>query len=338
LYTGNGDVQEFRYASALRDAFGHYGGISSLKDLDNQGWVPASSANAFVSNHDTERNNGSLNAYSPSNAYMLATVFSLAHPYGRVSVLSSYSNFFATDAGAPNSGAGSCDGPLSAGEWLCQHRWQAVAGMVGFRNQVGAAPLTDWFFPSSQQISFGRGHDSATWDGFVAINNADSEWSTTFMTGLPAGSYCNVIDGSSQKGTCTGTAYTVTANGGLAFTVGARQAIALHIGALGKGTGQPTMADLVPVLFDFNVTTTFGEHIFVMGNVAGLGAENPGNAIPFVPTGHSWSATAYLPPNTAFQYSFFRTDSNGTLISESGPVRNGKTPGSGILSIVTSWQ
>ena len=26
------------------------------------------------------------------------------------------------------------------------------------------------------------------------------------MTGLPTGSYCNVIDGSSQKGTCTGTA------------------------------------------------------------------------------------------------------------------------------------
>jgi hypothetical protein len=98
--------------------------------------------------------------------------------------------------------------------------------MVGFWNQVGTAPLTDWFSPLSQQISFGRGHDNASaylttfaplvththrentaWDGFVAINNADSEWSTMFMMGLPAGSYCNVIDGLSQKGTCTGTAY-----------------------------------------------------------------------------------------------------------------------------------
>jgi hypothetical protein len=33
----------------------------------------------------------------------------------------------------------------------------------------------------------------------------------------------------------------------------------LHIGALGKGTSEPKTADLVPVLFDFNVTTTFGE-------------------------------------------------------------------------------
>ena len=79
--------------------------------------------------------------------------------------------------------------------------------------------------------------------------------------------------------------------------------------------------------------------------------------IHLVPTGDSWSATSYLPPNTAFQYSFFRVDSKGTvshfttararasadimggaqLISESGPAREGKTPGSGILSIAASW-
>ena|SRR6266702_2713096 len=52
-----------------------------------------------------------------------------------------------------------------------------------------------------------RGENTGS-DGFIAINNADSEWSTTFMTGLPGGSYCNVIDGSSSyEGTCTRTAY-----------------------------------------------------------------------------------------------------------------------------------
>ena len=40
---------------------------------------------------------------------------------------------------------------------FCQHRWQAIAGMVGFRNQVGSAPLTAWVSPSSQQIAFARG-------------------------------------------------------------------------------------------------------------------------------------------------------------------------------------
>ena len=44
----------FRYTTALKNAFSG-GGISSLQNLDNQGWVPGTSANVFVTNHDTER-------------------------------------------------------------------------------------------------------------------------------------------------------------------------------------------------------------------------------------------------------------------------------------------
>ena len=40
---------------------------------------------------------------------------------------------------------------------FCQHRWPAIAGMVGFRNNVGDTELTDWFSSSSQQIAFSRG-------------------------------------------------------------------------------------------------------------------------------------------------------------------------------------
>ena len=43
--------------------------------------------------------------------------------------------------------------------------------------------------------------------GFVAINNMDTAWTGTFATGLPAGSYCNVIEGPYQWGTCSGTVY-----------------------------------------------------------------------------------------------------------------------------------
>ena len=85
--------------------------------------------------------------------------------------------------------------------------------------------------------------------------------------------------------------------------------------------------------------------------------------IPLDPTNYPvWAATAYLPPNTAFRYSFIRKESNGTVshfafehvctcnrvltqcmghhgqvISDSGPARANTTPASGILSIVTSW-
>jgi hypothetical protein len=75
----------------------------------------------FVANHDTERvrifiarkaathsfivqSATSLNASSPSNVYTLATVFSLAHPYGTPTVLSSYSGFEVYPTGAPNNG------------------------------------------------------------------------------------------------------------------------------------------------------------------------------------------------------------------------------------------
>ncbi|KAI9433229.1 glycoside hydrolase [Lactarius indigo] len=338
LYKGNGDVQEFRYTSALRNAFlGQGGGISSLKNLDNRGWVAGSGANAFVSNHDTERNKGSLNAYSPSNTYTLASVFSLAHSYGRISVLSSYGNFFYTDAGAPDMSAGSCSDAPSVDGWLCQHRWLAISGMVGFRNQVGSAPITKWVSPSSQRIAFARGSV-----GFVAINNVGSRWNATFMTGLPGGSYCNVIDGSaSSDGTCTGTAFTIGSDGSMAALVGAHQAIAVHTGALGKGTKpKSTELRLVPVLFNVNATTIFGENIFVWGDALALGYLDPTNAIPLDATNYPlWTATVYLPPNTTFQYSFIRKEPNGTLISESAlPAREGITPASGILSIVTSWQ
>ena len=124
-----------------------------------------------------------------------------AHPYGTPSVLSSYSNFYNTDAGAPNGGTAysfslfpspyinslgvffqerepaGIPSMLSDGEhtgrnnnkcarWVtvllymhrfCQHRWPAIAGMVGFRDNVGDAPLTGWVASSSQQIAFARG-------------------------------------------------------------------------------------------------------------------------------------------------------------------------------------
>ena len=174
---------------------------------------------------------------------------------------------------------------------FCQHRWPAIAGMVGFRNNVGNAPLTGWVSPSSQQIAFARGtyqrlcckgraHVQGTGSlGFVAINNADNAWSATFSTGLPRGWYCNVFDGMPYMGTCSGTSYVEDASccrrlanypffvrrfwiepyGYLTVTVGPRQAIAVHTGARGVETPKPKTLQQVSVLFSENATTTFGE-------------------------------------------------------------------------------
>ncbi|KAL1725201.1 glycoside hydrolase family 13 protein [Schizophyllum commune] len=223
-YVQNGDVQEFRYTRALQSAF-LGGGIDQLKDLDGKGWVPASAANVFVVNHDTERQGDSLNYKSPSNTYITATVFSLAHPYGMPSVLSSY-EFSNNDSGAPGSGSGTCSQKGGASGWLCQHRYPAISGMVGFRNMVGDVPMSDWVSPSSQRIAFGRGAL-----GFVAINNVDQEWATTFATSLPDGKYCDVVDAQVVAGKCSGTTYTVS-GGKFEGKVPARSALALHVGAM----------------------------------------------------------------------------------------------------------
>ncbi|THH08746.1 hypothetical protein EW146_g8892 [Bondarzewia mesenterica] len=96
------------------------------------GWVPSKSANVFVMNHDTERVSSflsahhhssfpllncrtfkkagdSLNYTSPSNTYTNALIFSLAHPYGRPTVLSSY-KYSGRNDGVPNNAWTAFDG------------------------------------------------------------------------------------------------------------------------------------------------------------------------------------------------------------------------------------
>ncbi|KAK0199513.1 glycoside hydrolase [Desarmillaria ectypa] len=299
-YVQNGDVQEFRYTTALKNAFAG-------------GWVSGSQANVFVANHDTERNGNSLNVNSANNAYVLATIFSLAHPYGTPSILSSY-QFSSTDDGAPNNGAGTCSGTGGANGWYCQHRWVAFTGMVGFRNSVGSAPLTNWVSPQSSQIAFGRG--SA---GFVAINNAGSDWTASFTTSLSDGSYCDVISGkSSTSGTCTGSGFTVS-RGSFTATVPAHSAIAIHTDA--KGTGSEPSgggSGSVAVSFAETATTTLGENIFVVGSISQLGNWAPASSIALSSSDYpTWKATVSIPSGTTFQYKFIRKETDGSTLTSS---------------------
>ncbi|KAF5378001.1 hypothetical protein D9757_009843 [Collybiopsis confluens] len=332
LYTGIGNVQEFRYTFALSSAFSG-GGISSLQNLNS--WIASSDANVFVTNHDTERDGGALTFQSPSNEYVTGMIFSLAYPYGNtVTILSSY-QFSTFDDGAPNGGAGECSGTGGTGGWLCQHRWVAVTGMVGFRNHVGpTAALTNWVSPQSQQIAFGRGSL-----GFVAINNADSAWSTTFTTSLPAGSYCDVVSGTSTSGKCTGLGITVS-GGKFTATVPARSAIAIHTGALGTGSGTGTgSSGTIAVTFHETATTTLGENIFLAGSISQLGTWDPASSIPLsAATYPVWSVTVNIPANTDFQYKFIRKETDGSVVWESDPNRENFTVSSGSETITSTWR
>ncbi len=160
-YYTTGDVQEFTYAYDLKRVFGSEK-LAVLKNF-GEGWnyLRSDKASVFVTNHDTERNGGSL-SYKDGADYTLAHVFMLAWPYGSPDVHSGY-EFTDHDAGGPNNGrAEACykDG------WKCQHAWREIASMVKFRNTSAGAPVTHWWDNGGNQIAFGRG-DKA----YVAINH-----------------------------------------------------------------------------------------------------------------------------------------------------------------------
>ncbi|MEV5876652.1 alpha-amylase family protein [Streptomyces sp. NPDC052101] len=210
-YTGNGDVQEFRYAYDLKRVFNN----EKLAYLTNfgEGWgyLKSSVAGVFVDNHDTERNGSTLNYKAGAN-YTLANVFMLAYPYGAPDINSGY-EWSDADAGPPNGGTvNACwqDG------WKCQHAWPEIKSMVAFRNATSGQAVSDWWDNGNNAIAFGRGSK-----GFVAINHESSALTRTYQTSLAAGTYCNVQNN---------TTVTVNGSGQFTATLGTNTALAIYTG------------------------------------------------------------------------------------------------------------
>jgi alpha-amylase len=211
-YTGNGDVQEFRYARSLKQVFLNEN-LAYLKNYgEGWGFMAGNQAAVFVDNHDTERGGDTL-SYKDGSSYTLAEVFMLAWPYGSPDVNSGY-EFTDRDAGPPN--GGTVNACYSDG-WKCQHAWPEIASMVGFRNTTRGAAVTDWWDNGGDQIAFGRGSK-----GYAVINHENAALTRTFQTALPAGGYCDVQSRRSV---------TVNSSGQFTATLPAGTALALHTGA-----------------------------------------------------------------------------------------------------------
>ncbi|WP_235521140.1 alpha-amylase [Cellulomonas sp. Leaf395] len=192
-YLGNGDVYEFAYGKELQGVLA--GSPGRALDLGTSStWVPSDQAVVFVDNHDTERN-GSTLSYADGDEYALANVLMLAGSYGTPVVYSGYA-FSDRDAGPPQAAGGrvldaACEKAPEVdpqdGDWVCQHRWPAIIGMVGWRNVVGDAPRVDEW-SEGDAVAFGRGER-----GFVVVNAGDDELRTELATSLPDGDYCDVL-------------------------------------------------------------------------------------------------------------------------------------------------
>jgi alpha-amylase len=245
-YYANGDVHEFEYGRKVGEKFLGISGqtLSQLETLgESWGLMPSDKAIVFIDNHDKQRGHGgggTYLTYKDGKLYELANVFMLAFPYGYPQVMSSYA-FSDSDQGPPADAQGQTQPVFVNGsancfdKWQCEHRWQSIASMVGFRNHTAAEfRVTDWWSNGRNQIAFGRGDR-----GFVVINRESDPLNRTFQTSLPSGIYCDVISGERQGQDCMGQAVTVE-NGQMTVTVKGMESIAIHSGA--KISSSPELA------------------------------------------------------------------------------------------------
>ena len=103
-------------------------------------------------------------------------------------------------------------------------------------------------------------------------------------------------------------------------------------------TAIPTSSKIA-VSFNENATTTWGQNIYVVGNVSELGAWNTANAIQLSSATYPvWKVTVNLPASTTIQYKYIKKDASGNIIWESDPNRTFTTPASGTVIRNDSWR
>nr|XP_020037790.1 pancreatic alpha-amylase-like isoform X2 [Castor canadensis] len=233
-YFGNGRVTEFKYGAKLGKVIRKSDGekMSYLKNWgEDWGFMPSNRALVFVDNHDNQRGHGaggaSILTFWDARMYKMAVGFMLAHPYGFTRVMSSYrwerdiqNGKDANDwIGPPNNNGATKEVTINedstcGNDWVCEHRWRQIRNMVIFRNVVDGQPFSNWWDNGSNQVAFGRGNR-----GFIVFNNDDWSFSSTLQTGLPAGTYCDVISGDKINGNCSGLRVTVNSDGTAYFSI-----------------------------------------------------------------------------------------------------------------------
>ena len=171
--------------------------------------------------------------------------------------------------------------------------------MVGFRNNVGSGALTRWVSPSSLQIAFARGmiytvpftpgRERAHAAGYIQVLSVSWPSTTRMAHGTrhsrracpwvrtatswtvrlkraPAAerrtwkdASCWLVSRSDLPYFGFVRRFPIGLDGSLTVTVGPRQAIAVHTGAMGVGSPTPEPAQQVSVLFSETATTSYGE-------------------------------------------------------------------------------
>ena len=223
---GAADITEFTFVG-VGDKFRNLPGqsISQLNPNGTPGnrfseaaWglMPSDKAVVFLQNHDTQHQCGL--SYRDGDIFRLANVWMLAQPYGYPSVLSSYvfNCPSGNSMGPPSDASGNtldltCASSLETaafGQWVCEHRDPYIRNMVSFRRVVAGTDVNHWFDDGANVIAFSRGDK-----GFVAIDRENQPLNGTIATGMPPGTYCDLLTGGLVGGACAGTSVVVDGTG-----------------------------------------------------------------------------------------------------------------------------
>ncbi|XP_061694235.1 alpha-amylase-like [Syngnathoides biaculeatus] len=246
-YSHLGRVTEFKYGAKLGTVFRKWHGEKLCYTRNwGEGWgfMPNGNAVVFVDNHDNQRGHGaggaSIVTFWDPRLYKMAVGYMLAHPYGVARVMSSFRwNRHIVNGkdqndwmGPPSDSNGSTKSvPINPDQtcgdgWVCEHRWRQIKNMVIFRNVVDGQPHTNWWDNQANQVAFGRGNR-----GFIVFNNDNWDLDVNLNTGMPGGTYCDVISGQKEGDGCTGKQIHVEDDGRAQFRIGARDEdpfVAIH--------------------------------------------------------------------------------------------------------------
>jgi alpha-amylase len=110
-------------------------------------------------------------------------------------------------------------------EFACQHRWNAVEGMIAWRATAGQQKITEQKGDDGI-FSFGRGKRA-----HLVMNSALYERDAHVQTQLAPGEYCDLISGGRRaaaiKGKCLGATITIDSAGYLDAKLASMSAVAI---------------------------------------------------------------------------------------------------------------
>ena len=301
-FEGNGSVTAIDYTYAIADDFAS-GNLAALASYSPE--LPSAYASTFVTNQDTERADSPSLSYADGAEYNLADEFLLAYGYGAPQIFSSFEYGGYNQAPPDTSNGDVTDTVCGTGAWECTESNPAIDAMVGWHNLAltDGAAVANWTTDGNDLIAFSRG--GAAW---IAINNGSSAETDTFSTGLPDGSYCDIVADSYSDGTCGG-AGIVVADGQATVTVPAGGSVAIDANSV-IGNATAVIDVTVPG------ATPSGDTVYLAGDFSALGTGIP-SGTDWEPGLHpmtrigtdEWQAVVHAVSGTTLQYKF---DLDGT--------------------------